>query len=124
MPISVVFPVAAGDEEMLDDTTESDMIFPALNIELLALMDEMVELFVAVLVDSEMTVTVVVLFWLRVSVAVAVAVTVKVSSMLLADVLLTAATEEIPSCVVYEVQESVYIVQVVTCIRQQPAPIT
>jgi hypothetical protein len=124
VPISVVFPVAAGDEEMLDDTTESDMIFPALNIELLALMDEMVELFVAVLVDSEMTVTVVVLFWLRVSVAVAVAVTVKVSSMLLADVLLTAATEEIPSCVVYEVQESVYIVQVVTYIRQQPAPVT
>jgi hypothetical protein len=65
-----------------------------------------------------------VLFWLRVSVAVAVAVTVKVSSMLLADVLLAAATEEIPSCVVYEVQESVYIVQVVTCICQQPAPIT
>jgi hypothetical protein len=124
VPISVVFPVAAGDEEMLDDTTESDMIFPALNIELLALMNEIVELFVAVLVDSEMTVTVVVLFWLRVSVAVAVAVTVKVSSMLLADVLLTAATEEIPSCVVYEVQESVYIVQVVTYIRQQPAPVT
>jgi hypothetical protein len=53
--------VAVGDAEMLDDSTENVVRFPALRMELL---DEMVELLVAALVDSETTVTVIVLFWL------------------------------------------------------------
>ena len=62
MLISVAL-VAVKDAEMLDDSTENVVRFPALRMELL---DEMVELFVRALVHSETTVTVIVLFWLRV----------------------------------------------------------